>query len=119
MRRAPSLRRSVRTSVPVGRGTMRIPVVDWLMAGSSSASWAIWCARNGCITKDTPPPFTSPNTTFGYTPLRRWPGPDVAAAAGDPHGLVSRDPGPGAEQCGAARRRDRLAGRGQDLLVVV
>src|SRR5512142_1670529 len=27
------------------------------MAGSSSASWAKWCARNGCITKDTPPPF--------------------------------------------------------------
>ena len=21
-----------------------------------------------CITKDTPPPFTPPNTTFGYTP---------------------------------------------------
>jgi hypothetical protein len=39
------------------------------MAGYSSASWAKWCARNGCITKDTPPPFTSPNTTFGYTPF--------------------------------------------------
>src|SRR5437763_10029 len=38
------------------------------MAGYSSASWAIWCARNGCITKATPPPFISPNTTFGYTP---------------------------------------------------
>src|SRR4051812_9116649 len=38
------------------------------MAGYSSASWAIWCARNGRITKDTPPPFISPNTTFGYTP---------------------------------------------------
>jgi putative transposase len=38
------------------------------MAGYSSASWAIWCARNGCITKDTPPPFNLPSTTFGYTP---------------------------------------------------
>jgi hypothetical protein len=24
-----------------------------------------------CITKDTPPPFTSSNTTFGYTPRKR------------------------------------------------
>jgi hypothetical protein len=38
------------------------------MAGYSSASWAKWCARNGCITKDTPPPFNLPSTTFGYTP---------------------------------------------------
>jgi hypothetical protein len=40
------------------------------MVGYSSASWANWCARNGCITKDTPPPFTPPNTTFGYTPVK-------------------------------------------------
>src|SRR3954469_3749265 len=39
------------------------------MAGYSSASWATWCARNGCITKDTPPPFDLPSTTSGYTPL--------------------------------------------------
>src|SRR3954447_12269245 len=39
------------------------------MAGYSSASWASWCARNGCITKDTPPPFNLPSTTSGYTPL--------------------------------------------------
>jgi hypothetical protein len=38
------------------------------MAGYSSASWAIWCARNGCITKDTPPPFNLPSTTSDYTP---------------------------------------------------
>ncbi len=38
------------------------------MAGYSSASWAKWCARNGCITKDTPPPFTLSYTTSGYTP---------------------------------------------------
>jgi hypothetical protein len=38
------------------------------MAGYSSASWAKWCARNGCITKDTPPPFDLPSTTSGYTP---------------------------------------------------
>jgi hypothetical protein len=38
------------------------------MAGCSSASWAKWCARNGCITKDTPPPFDLPSTTSGYTP---------------------------------------------------
>src|SRR3954454_22842994 len=43
-------------------------VVDCCMAGSSSASWANGCARNGCITKDTPPPFKPPSTTFGYTP---------------------------------------------------
>ena len=58
----------MRTSWPVGSGTMRMSVVDSLMAGYSSASWAIWCARNGCITKDTPPPFNLPYTTFGYTP---------------------------------------------------
>jgi hypothetical protein len=40
------------------------------MAGYSSASWANRCARNGCITKDTPPPFNLPSTTFGYTPLK-------------------------------------------------
>src|SRR3954447_12837433 len=67
-RRAPSLRRSVSTSWPVGRGTMRMSVVDSLMAGYSSASWAIGVLFSDCITKDTPPPFTSPNTTFGYTP---------------------------------------------------
>jgi hypothetical protein len=38
------------------------------MAGYSWASWANWCARNGCITKDTPPPFDLPSTTFGYSP---------------------------------------------------
>src|ERR1700712_1200941 len=38
------------------------------MAGYSSASWAIGVLFSDCITKDTPPPFTSPNTTFGYTP---------------------------------------------------
>src|SRR4051794_12983021 len=38
------------------------------MAGYSSASWASWCARNGRITKDTPPPFNLPSTTSGYTP---------------------------------------------------
>ncbi|MBV8611233.1 MAG: response regulator, partial [Singulisphaera sp.] len=43
-------------------------VVDSLMAGYSSASWANRCARNGCITKDTPPPFNPTSTTFGYTP---------------------------------------------------
>src|SRR5262245_34298942 len=47
---------------------MRMSVVDSFMAGYSSASWANWCARNGCITKDTPPPFKLPYTTFGYTP---------------------------------------------------
>src|SRR3954447_21696568 len=67
-RRAPSLRRSVSTSWPVGRGTMRMSVVDSLMAGYSSASWAFGVLFSDCITKDTPPPFTSPNTTFGYTP---------------------------------------------------
>src|SRR6476620_11104680 len=66
--RAPSRRTSVRTSWPVGRGTMRMSVVESFMAGYSSAPWAIWCARNGCITKDTPPPFKLPYTTFGYTP---------------------------------------------------
>ena len=48
---------------------MRISVVDWLMAGYSSASWAIGVLCNGCITKDTPPPFNLPSTTFGYTPI--------------------------------------------------
>src|SRR3954451_20391009 len=38
------------------------------MAGYSSASWAIGVLFSDCITKDTPPPFTPPNTTFGYTP---------------------------------------------------
>src|SRR4051812_32824837 len=38
------------------------------MAGYSSASWAKWGARDGCITKDTPPPFDLPSTTSGYTP---------------------------------------------------
>jgi hypothetical protein len=39
------------------------------MAGYSWASWAIGVLLSDCITKDTPPPFTSPNTTFGYTPV--------------------------------------------------
>src|SRR4051795_4425338 len=43
------------------------------MAGYSSASWAIGVLFSDCITKDTPPPFTSPNTTFGYTPTRKGP----------------------------------------------
>ncbi|MBV8316927.1 MAG: transposase [Planctomycetaceae bacterium] len=43
-------------------------MVDCCMAGYSSASWADRCARNGCITKDTPPPFSRPSTTFSYTP---------------------------------------------------
>jgi hypothetical protein len=38
------------------------------MAGYSSASWAIGVLCNDCITKDTPPPFSLPYTTFGYTP---------------------------------------------------
>ena len=38
------------------------------MAGYPSASWANGYARNGCITKDTPPPFILPYTTSGYTP---------------------------------------------------
>src|SRR4051794_19034610 len=38
------------------------------MAGKFWASWAIGGARNGCITKDTPPPFDLPSTTSGYTP---------------------------------------------------
>src|SRR3954470_2239738 len=41
------------------------------MAGYSSASWAIGVLFSDCITKDTPPPFTSPNTTFGYTPVEK------------------------------------------------
>ena len=41
------------------------------MAGYSSASWAKRCALNGCITKDTPPPFNLPYTTSGYTPPNR------------------------------------------------
>src|SRR5512135_3017896 len=68
IRRAPSRRISVRTSWPWGKGTMRMSVVDCCMAGDSSASWADRWARNGCITKDTPPPFSRPSTTFGYTP---------------------------------------------------
>src|SRR4051812_18189565 len=38
------------------------------MAGYSSASWAIGVLFSDCHTKDAPPPFTPPNTTFGYTP---------------------------------------------------
>ena len=49
------------------------------MAGYSSASWAKWCARNGCITKDTPPPFNLPSTTSGYTPVS----PDLATVRGE------------------------------------
>src|SRR5512135_1956629 len=47
---------------------MRMSVIDCCMAGDSSASWANRCACNSCITKDTPPPFNPPSTTFGYTP---------------------------------------------------
>ena len=47
---------------------MRMSVVDSFMAGYSSASWAIGELFSGCITKDTPPPFNLPYTTFGYTP---------------------------------------------------
>src|SRR4051812_38438741 len=57
-------------SWPVGRGTMRMSLVDSVVAGDSSASWANGCARKGCITKDTPPPFNLPSTTFGYTAFR-------------------------------------------------
>src|SRR5262249_8884087 len=32
------------------------------------ASWANWCVRNGCITKDTPPPHNLPYTAFRYNP---------------------------------------------------
>src|ERR687890_575195 len=49
---------------------MRMSVVDCCMAGYSSASWAKRCACSDCITKDTPPPFNPPSTTFGYTPVR-------------------------------------------------
>src|SRR4051812_2316902 len=51
------------------------------MAGCSSASWATWCARNGRITKDTPPPFDLPSTTSGYTPGEIDGGPAGAALA--------------------------------------
>src|SRR5262245_44129206 len=64
---------------------MRMSVVDSFMAGYSSASWANWCARNSCITKDTPPPFIPPSTTFGYTP---------AAQALDQFRLVGLSPIP-------------------------
>src|SRR3954452_1840416 len=49
------------------------------MAGYSSASLAIGVLFSDCITKDTPPPFTSPNTTFGYTP-----------ASGSPFSIAER-----------------------------
>jgi hypothetical protein len=55
---------AVRTSWPVGHGTIRMSVVDSLMAGSSSASQATGELSSGCITKDTPPPFNLPSTTF-------------------------------------------------------
>jgi LacI family transcriptional regulator len=42
------------------------------MAGYSSASWAIWCARNGCITKDTPAAFRPPVNDFWLYPLESW-----------------------------------------------
>src|SRR4051812_39543994 len=67
-RLAPSLNRSVSTSRPADGDRAQVSVVDSIMAGYSWASWAIWWARNGCITKDTPPPFDLPSTTFGYTP---------------------------------------------------
>jgi hypothetical protein len=74
IRLAPSRRISLRTSWPVGNGTIRMSVVDPLMAGYSSASWAIGELLSGCITKDTPPPFNLPSTTFGSTPvIRRYP----------------------------------------------
>src|SRR5262249_25277318 len=47
---------------------MRMSVVDLFMAGYSSALRADWCARNGCITKNTPPPSQLIYTTLGYTP---------------------------------------------------
>src|SRR5512135_2364387 len=72
-RRAPSRRMSVSTSWPVGNGTMRMSVVDSLMAGYSSASWAIGVLCSDRITKDTPPPFDLPYTTFGYTPCEGHP----------------------------------------------
>src|SRR5512135_1489021 len=51
--------------------------------------------------------------------LSRRPGVDVAAVAGGPFGLVPGNPDPGPPKRRAARRRDRLAGRRQDLLAVV
>src|SRR5512135_421571 len=51
--------------------------------------------------------------------LPRRPGVDVAAVAGGPFGLVPGNPDPGPPKRRAARRRDRLAGRWQDLLAVV
>ena len=49
----------------------------------------------------------------------RRPDRDVAAVAGDPPGLGSRNPDPGPPKRRVARRRDRLAGQRRDLLVVV
>jgi hypothetical protein len=46
---------------------MRMSVVDSLMAGYSSASWAIGVLCSDRITKDTSPPFNLPYTTLGYT----------------------------------------------------
>jgi hypothetical protein len=45
-----------------------LSVIDSLMGGYSSASWAIGELFSDCITKDIPPPFNLPSTTFGYTP---------------------------------------------------
>nr|WP_237722776.1 IS66 family transposase zinc-finger binding domain-containing protein [Singulisphaera acidiphila] len=49
------------------------------------------------------------NFHLQFKPVLRRPDPDVAAFAGDPPGLVSRDSGPSPRQRSVARRRDRLA----------
>ncbi len=43
---------------------------------------AKWCARNGCITKDTPPPFDLPSTNSGYTPGKNRPTTNKGRLAG-------------------------------------
>ena len=50
---------------------MRMSVVDSLMAGYPSASWAIGVLCSDYITKDTPSLLNLPSTTFGYTPQLR------------------------------------------------
>jgi len=47
---------------------MRISVVDRLMAGYSSASWAIGVLLSDCITKDTPTPFHHSETRLLVIP---------------------------------------------------
>ena len=74
---------------------MRMSVVDSVMAGYSSASSATSCVRfNGCITKDTPPPFNLPSTTFWLYPSHPSSGERV-------------------ERCGRRRRAQGPGGRGR------